>query len=32
MHSCRELAGSADDAPMVEVLRRFYASEPPAPS
>jgi aspartyl aminopeptidase len=27
MHSCRELAGSADVAPMVEVLRRFYAGE-----
>ena len=31
MHSCRELAGSADVAPMVEVLRRFYASERPLP-
>ena len=27
MHSCREMAGSADVAPMVEVLRRFYATE-----
>jgi aspartyl aminopeptidase len=24
MHSCREMAGSADVAPMLEVLRRFY--------
>src|SRR5262249_9125857 len=31
MHSCREMAGSADVAPMVEVLRRFYASEAPLP-
>jgi aspartyl aminopeptidase len=26
MHSCREMAGTADVAPMIEVLRRFYAS------
>jgi aspartyl aminopeptidase len=24
MHSCRELAGSADVAPMIEVLKLFY--------
>jgi aspartyl aminopeptidase len=26
MHSCREMAGSADVAPMLDVLRRFYAT------
>ena len=26
MHSCREMAGSADVAPMIEVLRRFYGA------
>jgi aspartyl aminopeptidase len=25
MHSCREMAGTADVRPMIEVLRRFYA-------
>lgn len=25
MHSCREMAGAADVAPMIEVLARFYA-------
>jgi aspartyl aminopeptidase len=24
MHSCREMAGSADVAPMIEVLKLFY--------
>lgn len=27
MHSCREMAGSADVAPMIEVLRRFLEGE-----
>ncbi|MEE2679979.1 MAG: M18 family aminopeptidase [Myxococcota bacterium] len=26
MHSCREMAGTADVAPMVDVLRRFYSA------
>jgi aspartyl aminopeptidase len=25
MHSCRELAGSADVAPMIRVLQAFFA-------
>jgi aspartyl aminopeptidase len=25
MHSCREMAGSADVQPMIDVLRLFYA-------
>ena len=25
MHSCREMAGAADVAPMIDVLRRFYS-------
>lgn len=27
MHSCRELAGSADVQPMIDVLRQFFADE-----
>jgi aspartyl aminopeptidase len=27
MHSCREMAGSADVEPMIEVLRRFFAAD-----
>ena len=27
MHSCREMAGSADVAPMIEVLRRFFEGD-----
>ena len=30
MHSCREMAGSADVARMIEVLRRFYGCSGPA--
>jgi len=26
MHSCREMAGTADVAPMIDVLRRFYSA------
>ena len=26
MHSCREMAGTADVAPMIDVLERFYAA------
>jgi len=29
MHSCREMAGAADVAPMIEVLRRFLAGTGP---
>src|SRR5262249_5024168 len=29
MHSCREMAGAADVAPMIEVLRRFYTGSGP---
>ena len=28
MHSCREMAGSADVAPMIDVLCAFFATEP----
>jgi aspartyl aminopeptidase len=27
MHSCREMAGSADVEPMIAVLRSFYSLE-----
>ena len=30
MHSCREMAGAADVAPMIEVLKAFFASDSPA--
>lgn len=29
MHSCREMAGAADVAPMIDVLKAFFASDPP---
>ena len=29
MHSCREMAGAADVAPMIEVLKAFFASDSP---
>ena len=30
MHSCREMAGAADVAPMIDVLKAFFASDSPA--
>jgi len=30
MHSCREMAGAADVAPMIDVLTAFFASDSPA--